>query len=154
MKRFIALITFLSSTSILANGILCYKDARPVDGVYKEVKLEQSQDLTYDLTTKVITPGFGFPVETTETTLATGLSCNLDGLMAYCFKSSATSGDPSNSIVKFEQLMTKGLYSLEQSAAETYPVQIKIEVSSPLISELRRYFSFQVEQNFGGCSQL
>lgn len=154
MKRILLSLVALSiSVPAFADGIMCFRDNRPVDGVYKEVKLAATAE-GYDLTTKIITPGFASPVETKKITLATGLKCSLDGLVAYCFKSGAESGDPSNSIVKFQLVEKTQLNSLSQQKAEKAPAQVEIEVGSPLVSELRKRYSFRVSQNTGGCKEL
>ncbi len=144
MKRAVFICIALSlSTSALSDGILCYEDARPVDGDYKEVRLD-STDQGYDLTAKIITAGFGAPVKTTEKTLATDLVCNLDGLIAYCFKSASVSGVQTHSIVEFSMVTRTQLTSLLQTAAEEAPEEIEIQVGSPLPPHLSKRFKFDV----------
>jgi len=154
MKRvFLSLAILSLSLPAFADGILCFRDARPVDGNYLEVKLAATGN-GYDLTSKVISSGFGGRVQGKETTLATDLRCNIDGLIAYCFKSSVESGDSSNSSVKFQLVEKTQLNSLSQQEAVMAPAQIDIEVGSPLVSELRKRYSFRVSQIFGGCREL
>ncbi len=148
----VALTTVWSVTSN-AKGIMCSTDARPVDGNYNEVRLEQKGS-RFDVVHKVITAGFGSPAETHETTLATGLECNIDKLVAWCFKSGSESGESQNSIAEFSLVETTSLDSLEQAKAVKQPPQVHISVGSPLVSELRKKFQFQVKQRWGGCSNL
>ena len=146
------LLTLVLNTAF-ADGIICSQDARPVDGNYQEVKLFKNQD-GYQLVKKTITAGFGFPVEEKETILATNLKCNIQGVIAYCFKSQTESSDRSNSIVTFKEIDKRSLYSLKQKDVEQAPTQIEIKVGSPLVKPLRETFNFLKDHRLGGCREI
>lgn len=154
MKTIILSITMALtvSTQALAAGVLCSQDSRPVDGVYEDVRLQQKDDGTYDLTTTVIHSGFGATeAPKPETTLlAEGMECNIQEIVAYCFKR----GSNSNSRTKISLVGSLEINSLQQRQIERAPEKIKIEVSSPLVKELVKEFSFQLNARFGGCQAI
>lgn len=58
-----------------ANGLICRKDARPVDGNLVEV-IVTKVDGKFEASLHVVTAGFGAPVSDTTTVIASGLSKN------------------------------------------------------------------------------
>jgi hypothetical protein len=151
-KVFLEMLILAVSTPAFADGILCSRDGRVVDGIYEEVKLEAKQgQKIYDLTRTVDSPG---PKSQPEvSTLATDLKCKIDELVAYCFKSASDSGDKVNSVVTFQSIERTLLSSLEQKKAEKAGVEIEIVVGSPL-TDGRKEYVFNVAQKFGGCKKI
>ena len=141
------------------NGILCSTVENFSYGGYFTIELSLEDSKDYKLTSREMPLDFGSdgPVQTKSEVLAEGLECNIDGFLAYCFKSGAPSGEASNSFVTFTLVERTAINDLNQPAPEKSSAEIEIEVFSPLISKLEK-FRFQAELYFLGllkdCTKL
>ncbi len=152
LAGFAVFLGLMSSLNAQAAGIICTNEMRPMDGPYTEVLLSQGKDGKFSMTETVITSGFGAPAQTIVTPLATGLDCNIDGLVAYCFASGSSTSN-SNSLAKFTLIERTEINSLRQVGAEKSEPVISIEVFSPLIN-VRKQYEFLVANQWGGCEEL
>ena len=158
MKSFVSLIVLSLSFSVMADGILCSKDHRPVDGPYTEVKLQGvklfGDEIRYNLTRTVISSGFGGPVETSKSTLGNDLNCNIKGLVAFC---SSTFSFSSSTFVTFRLRQETVINSLTQTAPSKIPEKIIINVDSPLVANHNQTFEFShfsLNNMHGHCQEI
>ena len=132
MKKLLLTVLVAWSFNAMADGIICSHDGRAYDGNYDEVKLEKTSN-GYDITWTSITAGMGGNTTKTIKPLATDLKCNIKGIIAYCYKSSAESGEARNSIATFKRIEAIELRSLEQEKPDNKYPRMEISVRSPLL---------------------
>jgi hypothetical protein len=154
------------SSGARAAGIRCVVDARPRDGAFREVKLQQMAGTAkFEIVEKVITSGMGpGGPKTTNTVLLSGLeSCDQDGLVAYCAKR-VDKTDPGNSTpVSFYSFVKVSIVETTEidifhpqnppKAIKRAP-KLQFELESDELKSGSLTFSFSIKSGEGSCSEL
>jgi hypothetical protein len=146
---------FVASITLpaFARGISCYQDARPVDGMFVEVRLS-STDRGYQLTRKTISPRQNAPEDVQERVLARNMQCKIKGVLADCQRTSASPEESSNTLVTFTQVDRLIVGDTSKPDPELVPSVIEIEVVSPQMPNQRETYKFRLSQPFGACFEI
>ena len=129
MKYFAVSILLAAASTAFGSGFVCVEDKRPVEGVYREVRLVESEG-GYDLIQKTI--GAWDPVAD-EKVLATDLNCNFskrDARLAYCFRAK-TGSEEGNSFIYAKRMDLTQVTALEKAGEVSKRSYFVADVSSP-----------------------
>lgn len=147
MKHLMLFTLLIGSLSVSASGIVCSEDGRPRDASYSEIKLEKVGS-TYQMSSTIITAGFGAPVQTTTNVIAKDLKCQVKGLLAYCARWSNGTSDE----VSIQQVKRTALDTLTNPIPrEQDLIEIKISSSEKPAAET---FEFDLNDRFTSCLEI
>lgn len=156
--KLVSVATFVATvvTAAIANaeGIVCSHDMRPVDGIYKEIKLEKINASEYKLTHRIAGHFRGSGPFNNEYTLIEAIPCKTvpgEPFVYSCFKYAARPGEEFNSGVDFTKVLTTTVRgTFETIKISAFSNEITKLVSEKKLGEGRQEHEFKA----AGCKQL